>query len=408
MFKQLSRLFPPSGGNQPAEIRGPDHGYLSPHHASLYVCALRRRFGRGGVPGIGGDRGGEERVGERRREGECQVRGEREKDGGQDTELGGGSQEALEECGIACRLEDGDDTGDDGIPDTSQLGCVGCGRLVWVEREPEEKLFGVAGVEGCDGGCEVLVAALDIHIMGGEFCVDGACGVVVCVDDEAVEGVAELGLGRGGRVAGEEGGPRDGGGGVGGGGQVDEGECSGGVLGGLVFEEGGGRGRGRGGDGGNTRGEVCGEGEGEGGYAAGGVRGGGGAPQQAEDVERVAHFGGGMKCGNNDSREKDGGGFFSPRHSSLVTRHSSLLPPPPTQHGDVDGCSQAGQTPDRESRPVHAAADNRSAPPKRYVPLSMPCTNPPDRPRHLHQGHLGKARSRYPRDTEPQRLQALL
>lgn len=28
------------------------------------------------------------------------------------------------------------------------------------------------------------------------------------------------------------------------------------------------------------------------------------------------------------------------------------------------------------SRPVHAAADNRSAPPKRYVPLPTPCTNP--------------------------------
>lgn len=182
-------------------------------------------------------------MGERRGECECQVRGERGKDGRQDTKLGRGFQEPFEECDIACcGLKDSDDTGDDGIPDTSQLGCIGCRWLVWVELEPEEKVFSVRGVEGCDGGCEILVAALDIHFMVAEFGVDGECSVVLCEDDEAVEGVAELGFGgRGCGAVGEEGGPGDGRG-RGGGGQVGEGECCSGVLCGLVFEEGGGGG----------------------------------------------------------------------------------------------------------------------------------------------------------------------
>lgn len=218
------------------------------------------------------------------------MRGEGGEDGGEDAEFGGGGEEACEERAMVAAtpraglLEHGDDKGEEGVPYGAELGGVGGGGLVRVEGEPEEELVGVAGGEGGGGGGEVLVAGLDVDGVCAELGVDGEGGAVLGAEDEAEEGVAELGAagrgGGGGGGAGEEGGPRDGGGGAA---QLGEGECGCGVLGGLVFEEGGGGGCGGGSR--DARGWGRGaRGEGDRGHPPGGRRG---APQEAEDVERV-------------------------------------------------------------------------------------------------------------------------
>lgn len=161
------------------------------------MCALRGRFGRGGVLGVGGDRVGEQGVRGGGGEGECEVRGEGGEDGGEDAEFGGGGEEACEERAMVAAtpraglLEHGDDKGEEGVPYGAELGGVGGGGLVRVEGEPEEELVGVAGGEGGGGGGEVLVAGLDVDGVCAELGVDGEGGAVLGAEDEAEEGVAE-------------------------------------------------------------------------------------------------------------------------------------------------------------------------------------------------------------------------